>query len=220
MSFRKGQKRSMPNFIHSKDQIKREEKCCNLVNNTSITLFTKDDQKSKLQIFKFYDFTKGGTDIVDQMNDYFKSRAKSLRWVMIVLYYMLDTTRVNAKSIWCIKEGIDFNRINSYDFGWDLAKCLATPHLTRRNLNGLGALVQLKMNLFLSKVLEQPEPKPEIEAKYDYVGKRKKCKLHYMNCRTIKERDNYPQSTEQCQVCGQSICCAHSLRICKKCLEK
>ena len=31
---------------------------------------TKRDQKSKPQIFKFYDFTKGGTDIVDQMNDY------------------------------------------------------------------------------------------------------------------------------------------------------
>ena len=29
---------------------------------------TKDD---KHQIFKFYDFTKGGTDTVDQMNDYF-----------------------------------------------------------------------------------------------------------------------------------------------------
>ena len=41
---------------------------------------TKDDNKSKPQIIKFYDFTKGGTDIVDQMNDYFTTRAKSLRW--------------------------------------------------------------------------------------------------------------------------------------------
>ena len=41
MSFRKGKKRSMPNFTHSKDKIKREEKCCKLVNNTSITLLYK-----------------------------------------------------------------------------------------------------------------------------------------------------------------------------------
>ena len=27
---------------------------------------TKDDDKFKPQIFKFYDFTKGGTDIVDK----------------------------------------------------------------------------------------------------------------------------------------------------------
>ena len=76
------------------------------------------------------------------------------------------------------------------------------------------------MNLFLGRALEQPEPKPENDAKFDFVGKREKCKLHYMNCRTIKERDNCLQSTEQRQVCGQSICRAHSHRICKKCLEK
>ena len=64
---------------------------------------TKDENKSKPQIFTFYGFTKGGPDIVDQMNDYCTTRAKSLRWVMIVLYYMLDTVRVNAKTIWCIK---------------------------------------------------------------------------------------------------------------------
>ena len=196
MLFQKGQIRYMPNLTHSKDQIKREKNVVIVSTRHPLHCCTKDDQKSKPQISKFYDFTKGGTDIVDQMNDYFITRVKSLRWVMIVLYYMLDTTRVNAKSIWCIKEGIDFNRIKSYDFGWDLAKCLAMPHVTRRNLNGLKAMVQLKMNLFLGKVLEQSEPKPEIEAKFDCAGKWKKCKLHYMNCRTIKERDNSPQFTE------------------------
>ena len=40
---------------------------------------TTDNNKSKPQIFKFYDFAKGGTNIVDQMNDYFTTRAKSLR---------------------------------------------------------------------------------------------------------------------------------------------
>ena len=49
---------------------------------------TKDDQKRKPQILKFYDFTKGGTYIVDQLNDYHTSRAKSQRWVMVALYYM------------------------------------------------------------------------------------------------------------------------------------
>ena len=97
---------------------------------------TKDDNKSKPQIFKFYDFTKGGTDIVDQMNDYFTTRAKSLRWVMIVLYYMLDTARANAKTIWCIKNGIDHHELKSYNFGWDLAKTLTMPRAIRRDVNG------------------------------------------------------------------------------------
>ena len=118
------------------------------------------------------------------------------------------------------KRGYRFQSNKVLRLWFVLAKCLAMAHVTRRNLNGLSAMVQLKMNLFLGKALEQPEPKPEIEAKFDCVGKRKKCKLHYMNYRTIKERDNCPRSTEKCQVCGQSICRSHSLRICKKCLER
>ena len=31
---------------------------------------TRDDNKQKPGTFKFYEFTKGGTDIVDQLNDY------------------------------------------------------------------------------------------------------------------------------------------------------
>ena len=42
----------------------------------------------KPAIYQFYDFTKGGTDIVDQMNDYYSNKAKSLRWGMVALYYM------------------------------------------------------------------------------------------------------------------------------------
>ena len=74
---------------------------------------TNEDNKSEPQIFIFYDFKKGGTDIFDQMNDYFTTRAKSLRWVMIVLYYMLKTARINAKTIWCIKNGIDHHNLKS-----------------------------------------------------------------------------------------------------------
>ena len=33
-----------------------------------------DDGKEKAQIIKFYDFTKGGTDIVDQLNGYYTTR--------------------------------------------------------------------------------------------------------------------------------------------------
>ena len=44
---------------------------------------TKDDEKFKPQIAKFYNFTKGSTDIVDQLNAYYSSRAKLLRWIMM-----------------------------------------------------------------------------------------------------------------------------------------
>ena len=38
---------------------------------------TRDDKKEKPAIYKFYDFTKGGTDIVDQMNDYYTTESEN-----------------------------------------------------------------------------------------------------------------------------------------------
>ena len=143
---------------------------------------TKDDNKSKPQIFKFYDFTKGGTDIVDQMNDYFTTRAKSLRRAVIVLYHMLDTARVILKTIWCIKNGIDHHKLKSYNFGWDLAKTLTVPHVICRDVHGLDLMIQPKRNLFLDTAFVVPEPKPKIKKRFERTAKRKKCVIHQANC--------------------------------------
>ena len=93
---------------------------------------------------------------------------------MIVLYYMLDTARVNAKTIWCIKNGIDHHKLKSYNFGWDLAKTLTMPHVIRRDVNGLGLMVQLKRNLFLGTAFVVPEPKPKIEKRFECTARWKK----------------------------------------------
>ena len=37
---------------------------------------TRDDNKQKSCIYKFKDFTNGGTDIVDQLNDYYTIRSE------------------------------------------------------------------------------------------------------------------------------------------------
>ena len=55
--------------------------------------------KEKPQIIKSYGFNKGRTDIVDQMNDYYIIRAKSCPWLMVVLFYLLEISRVNGKTI-------------------------------------------------------------------------------------------------------------------------
>ena len=74
---------------------------------------------------------------------------------------MLETARVNAKTIWGIKNGIDHHKLKSFNFGWDLAKTLTMPHVIRRYLDVLTLTVQLKRNLFLSTAFLVPEPKPK-----------------------------------------------------------
>ena len=68
---------------------------------------TKDDGKEKPQIFKFYDFTKGGTDIVDQKASYYTTKSKSRKWKLVAFFYLLDTARINVSTMWGLKNGVD-----------------------------------------------------------------------------------------------------------------
>ena len=107
---------------------------------------TKDDKQEKPAIYKLYDFTKGGTDIVDQMNDCYPTRAKTLRWSTLGFYYMLDTIRVNSKFLWYIKHGKDPKKDNTFDLGLDLAHSLVMPFIQQRSLVGLRKPLLKKIN--------------------------------------------------------------------------
>ena len=80
-----------------------------VVFSTSHSFYGKtiDNGKGKLQIIKFYDFTKGGTNIVDHLNDYYTTQVKFSRWVMVALLNILDTFWVNWKTIWCMRHKED-----------------------------------------------------------------------------------------------------------------
>jgi hypothetical protein len=60
---------------------------------------TIDDGRDKPAIYKLYDFTMGGTDRADQVMAHRSTRAKSQRWPMLVVYYTLDTARINAATV-------------------------------------------------------------------------------------------------------------------------
>ena len=65
-----------------------------------IITITQDDGKQKQQIYKVYDFTKGGTDIIDQRAQFYTCKPKSSRWTISVFSYALDTSQVNASTVW------------------------------------------------------------------------------------------------------------------------
>ena len=103
-------------------------------------------------------------------------------------YYMLDIAFLNAKTIWCIKNGNDHHKLKSYNFGWDLAKTLTMPHTIRQDVNGLGLMVQVKRSLFLGTAFAVPEPKPKIKKRFECTAKRKKYVIHRANCRTKQKK--------------------------------
>ena len=79
---------------------------------------TIDDGKCKPAIIKFDDFTKGGTDIIDQKMGYYTVKTKSCRWTMVAFAYLLDTIRVNASTVLAVNKKVDPKKKESFDFGF------------------------------------------------------------------------------------------------------
>ena len=68
--------------------------------------------------------------------------------------------------------------------------------------------------MFLGTALLVDEPVPKVERRFPGTGQKRRFQLHMANCQTKTEKDNAPKSTEQCQLCGISICWEHSMRVC------
>ena len=88
---------------------------------------TSEDGKKKPSILKLYDFTKGGTDVMDQRIGTYSTKTKSRKWTKASLSYVLNTCRVNASTVYVLSKGDDPKKTGSFDFGWDLAESLALP---------------------------------------------------------------------------------------------
>ena len=110
----------------------------------SVKGVTLDDKAKKPALLKLYDYTKSGTDIMDQRmarRKYF-SKAKSNRWTMVGFSYLLDTARINAQTIWSLNNGLDPRRANSCNFGINVAKALIMPMIVTRPMDGINERVK------------------------------------------------------------------------------
>ena len=93
--------------------------------------------KKKPAIYKLYDYTKGGTDIIDQRVGTYSCYTKSRRWTMAAFSHVLDTCRVNASTVFALNKGQDPRKQKSFNFVLDLASELILPQIKERRLTGL-----------------------------------------------------------------------------------
>ena len=189
---------------------------------------TKDDGKQKPAIYKLYDYTKGGTDVVNQRMASYTCKAKSKYWTLLAFSYVMDVSHINPAKIMSLNKGNDPRQIDSHDFGMDLALNLIQPHVQRRPLIGLQFDVQRKMKLVLGEQQFQIGESSGIttltpgqfSAKY---GTRKRCRICYENKvgpgQKIRKMD-MNKSKNQCQSCGHPACMQHWVQICNLCFEQ
>ena len=172
---------------------------------------TKDNQKKKPALYKFYDFTKGGTDIVDQKMGSYTVKLKCRRWVMVAFSYLLDIIRVNSSTVLALNKKVDPKKVVSFDNGYLLAKQLVMPQILRRNRNGLNVSVLKKIELLIG-VEEEPRVEEQLSAGM--------CKVCLDN---IKGRDNYKKNKgnigrikTKYSKCKDFVCEKHSKPVCEK----
>ena len=83
--------------VHTKSS--GEDNVLRLSTLNPILGLTKDDGKSKPAIIESYDFTKGGTDVVDQIIGKHNVKPKFSKWVIAAFSYILDVACVNASTL-------------------------------------------------------------------------------------------------------------------------
>ena len=180
---------------------------------------TKDDGKNKPAVYKLYDFTKGGTDIVDQKMGTYTVKSKSRKWTKVTFAYLLDTIRVNSSSLLALNSGKNPKSINSFDFGWELATQLVTPHIERRSRVGLTSTVLRKISTFTgAKEIEHEQQLPHAKQ----LEKRARCRKCLSECQGQDQKankDKLKKTTTACQTCGKGYCSKHLIYTCTNCYQ-
>ena len=143
---------------------------------------TSDDGKNKPALYKLYDFTKGGTDIVDQRMGFYTCKFKARRWSMTALSYIIDTARVNSSTLFAMNKKQDPLKVNTFEFGIDIVFGLVSVFIHQREQSRLSTNVKQKIAMTLSTMREaipnEPRNRPENQDVGPYKSqKRKRCKM-------------------------------------------
>ena len=125
----------------------------------SLLRITHDDGKLKPAIIKSYDFMKGLTDIVDKKISKYSCKSILNRWRMVNFFYILDTIRCNAITLYALKHIKNPRKVDSSDIAWELVMNLVRPQIEAIPRVALHSSLLSNMSFILGKEVE-PTPTP------------------------------------------------------------
>lgn len=180
-----------------------------------------NDERRKPDVIVFYDHTKGGVDIMDQMAGHYSTRCKTRRWTINSLCYVLDTIRTNIQTLW--NEMYPEKKMSSHDLLWDLADHLIKPHVQRRYDNRAG--IQKPIVLAMMDVLGIKEYVPQNFNPGPPAAKRRcyYCLLDThgkANAKELKNKLGKFKFACAGNECDKALCHDHMIVYCDSCVEK
>ena len=154
--------------------------------------------KKKPKTVTFYNKTKSGVDITDQMTRQYTVKAGTRRWPVTVFYNILDLGCINAYMLYKKKTGDAISR----NFMFQLATELREAHVQRKTAPLAAVLLPLLNNSHENSVV-------------DGSKKQKQCQVN-VNCEQNK-------TAKLCCGCRRSVCgkCTGCVKVeCVDCEER
>ena len=97
---------SIPSYVVKTSKCKKK---CNLViyRSSDFRHHKRCSEKQIRGIHKMYDFTKGGTDIIDQRMGFYTYKPKSRKWTTTVFSYVIDKACVTSSTTFALQKKND-----------------------------------------------------------------------------------------------------------------
>lgn len=170
-------------------------------------IMTTNKNKSEINIF--YNQTKGGVDTLDQMAHTYTVRRKTNRWPMAYFHNLIDVGGIAAQVVWKKTNVSSSHNMTRKEFLRSIILDMVTPHMNKRNLNGIDDERQEEIKKLVL-----------VHEEYDYHNNtsiivtptKKRCSY----CPSKIGR----MSKQACEICLKSVCSEHSKKkiVCNKCL--
>lgn len=177
------------------------------------------DQRLKPNVISFYDHTKGGVDVMDQIAGVYTTRCKTHRWTINALSYVLDTVRTNMNTLW--NEMYPEKKMSSFDFLWALADELIKPWVQTRYNNRTGLQKHIVVAMMGVLGIEDYVPDGfEVRNQADY----KRCfqclaDLHgKKDYKKLKNKLGKHKFVCDGDACTKTLCKEHFKLYCNSCL--
>ncbi|XP_026469438.1 piggyBac transposable element-derived protein 4-like [Ctenocephalides felis] len=156
--------------------------------------------KRKPDIISFYNHTKSGVDVVDNLSASYNVSRNTKRWPLTIFFAMLNISEINANIIY--RANNDDTRMKRRHFLKNLGLAMVQEHLqVRRARVNLPRQLRKRIAQFTGETTDEPPRK--------ILGVRKRCQI----CPSKKDK----KTSHTCHECQIYICPDHFITYCNNC---
>lgn len=160
-----------------------------------------EDGENKLpEIISFYNLTKGGVDIVDQLSSSYDVSRASRRWPLTLFFSLLNTAGINSQIVY--RENNDGELLQRRIFLRNLGLQLVSEHQKQRMAN---PRLSRELRGTIRKIRGETEPMTK-KMRQDTQGR---CQI----CPRKQDR----KTKYKCESCGIFLCLQHVNIYCENC---